>query len=59
MQRVRGKCYSLGVFIQTGYFIFSKMCDSVPVEVELTEGDIPGASLGIQKPHVLKLPELK
>ena len=35
------------------------MCDSVPVEVELTEDDIPGASLGIRKPHELKVPELK
>ena len=35
------------------------MCDSISVEVELMEDDIPGASLGIRKPHELKVPELK
>ena len=47
------------VSLQTGCLIFSKMCDSISVKVELTEDDIPGASLGIRKPHELKVPELK
>ena len=42
-----GMCFS----IQTGCLIFSKMCDSISVEVDFTEDDIPGASLGIRKPH--------
>ena len=52
-------CYSMCVSIQAGCLIFSNMCDSISVEVELREDDIPGASLGIRKPHELKVPELK
>ena len=52
------------VSIQTGFLIFSKMCDSISVEVELREDDIIGASLGIRKRHELNwclitVPELK
>ena len=52
-------CYSMCVSIQTGFLIFSKMCDSISVEVELREDNILGASLGIRKPHELIVPELK
>ena len=49
------------VSVQTGCLIFSKMCDLISVELELSsrKDDIPGASLGIRKPHELKVPELK
>ena len=43
-------CCSMCVSIQTGFCV---------IQVELTEDDIPGASLGIRKPHELKVPELK
>ena len=54
-------CYGMCVSIQTGCLIFSKMCDSISVEVELTDRRMIHLELLSESESLtsLKVPELK